>query len=613
MSEVGALEPKASSGVRLLIRFWFEYAHRHKWTYALGAFFLLATTGLGTLIPKLVQWSVESLEAKESVVQWAVALLGAGLATIIVRTLSRTLIFNPGREVEYDLKKNLFDHLLKLPARYYEQELSAGEIINRGTNDAAAVRGLIGYGSLQLLNVSMTLLLTLSQMVWIDLKLTLYCLPPLIIAALILRKIVLIMFSLTRESLSQVGALGDQLLEAYGGASLVQNFGAQKGVQARFDADNLYLLKLIERLQAIFVWGLPVVTVMGQLCIVILLAIGGAAVARGTLSLGALTAMIVYINLLVGCITSLGWLTGAIQRGYLSLVRLYEVLDAPLVTPSNPQQVPQGALEGHHLKVEGLTFCYPTAQKPTLIDLSFELNPGEIVGIFGLTGSGKSTLLDVLSRTYDPPQNVVWINGVDLTQIESREYWRHVTYVQQQAFMFSDRLRDNITLGMQAVEDDLDEQNLNEKRLVDAIEAACLSAEIEHFSHGLDTQVGERGVTLSGGQRQRSALARAFYRTGYQLLLLDDVLSAVDHATELKLIESIYARQPACTTLIVSHRMSVLQRADRILVIDEGRLVAQGTPEELSKQEGIYADAWHAQQVRGLSEGDDLIAKEARA
>jgi len=591
MGQLKEGESRAQSGLRLLFRFWFEYAHRHKWTYALGALCLLATNALGTLIPKLVQWSVEALEGGSAVLQWAVALLGAGLATIVVRTLSRTLIFNPGREVEYDLKKELFDHLLKLPTAYYERELSAGELINRGTNDAAAVRGLIGYGSLQALNVSTTLLLTLSQMLWIDARLTLMCLPPLLIAAFILRKVVLMMFTLTRDSMSQVGALGDQLLESYGGASLVQSFGAQAGALARFDEDNLKLLSLSERLQAIFVWGLPVVTVMGSLCIVILLGVGGQSVARGELSLGALTAMIVYINLLVGCITSLGWLTGAIQRGYLSLVRLYEVLDAPLSEPESPVAVPAAAEAGHALEVRGLTFTHPTAERPALIDVSFELAPGEVVGVFGLTGSGKSTLLDVLSRTYEPESGVVFINGVDVTKVPSRSYWRQLTYVQQQAFMFSESLRDNITLGAEAGE--------GSTRLSEAIEAACLSAEVESFSEGLETQVGERGVTLSGGQRQRSALARAFYREGYQLLLLDDVLSAVDHATELKLIESIYAREPACTTLIVSHRMSVLQRADRVLVIDEGRLVDQGSPEELTRREGVFAEAWRAQRVGG--------------
>ena len=586
MSEA-SVKPLPVRGGRLLVRFWFEYAHKHKATYALGALCLLATNGLSALAPKLVQWSVEALEAEQSALKWAVALLGVGLATIVVRTLSRTLIFNPGREVEYDLKRELFAHLLRLPTSYYERELSAGELINRGTNDAAAVRGLIGYGSLQALNVSMTLVITLSQMTLIDPSLTLMTLGPLLVGALVLRWVVLQMFTIMRSSMEQVGALGDLLLESYGAVSVVQSFGATEGVSARFDRDNQALLELGERMQRLTVWGLPIVSVMGALCVALLLGFGGPRVAQGELSLGALTALIVYVTALVSCITSLGWLTGAIQRGYLSLIRIYEVLDAPLDLPERPAELPESAVEGVAMRVEGLTFTHATASEPTLKNMSFELKPGEVVGVFGLTGSGKSTLLDVLSRTYDPPQGSVWLDGVEATQLHPRDYWSRLAYVQQQAFLFSESLEQNVTLG----------QDRSKEALEQALEAACLTSEVESFPEGVNTKVGERGVTLSGGQRQRTALARAFYRQGYQLLLLDDVLSAVDHATELKLIESIYAREPRCTTLIVSHRMSVLQRADRVLVIDNGELVEEGTPQALASGEGLYAQAWRAQRL----------------
>ncbi len=571
--------------MRLIVRFWLEYAHKHKGTYLLGGLFLLLTNALGALAPKLVQWAIEALEAEQSAWRWAAALIGVGVATIVVRTLSRTLIFNPGRVVEYDLKRDFFGHILRLPRRYFEAQLSAGELINRGTNDAASVRGLIGYGSLQLLNVSTTLLITLSQMLLIDPLLTLYCALPLAAAALVLRWAVLQMFGLTRASLSQVGELGDQLLEVYGAAGLVQSFGAEGGARARFDEQNTTLLRLSERLQTVVVWGLPVVSVMGSLCLVILLGVCGRAVARGELSLGALTALVVYVGQLVSCITSLGWLTGALQRGYISLVRMYEVLDAPADAPAAPQPLPPCAPEGPRLEVRDLTFTHPTGERPALRGVRFEVAPGEVVGVFGLTGSGKSALLDVLSRTYAPPAGAVWLDGVDASAVQPEEYWRRVCYVQQQAFLFSQSVRENITLAA----------HTHEARLAAALDAACLAGEVESFPQGVETRVGERGVTLSGGQRQRAALARAFYREGYQLLLLDDVLSAVDHATEGRLIRAIYAREPRCTTLIVSHRMSVLERADRVLVFDDGALVAQGRPRDLAAGEGLYAQAWRAQ------------------
>jgi len=571
---------------RLLVRFWREYAHKHLGTYLLGALFLLLTNLLSALAPKLVQWGVEALEAEQSAWRWAAALLGVGVGTMVVRTLSRTLIFNPGRVVEYDLKRDFFAHLLRLPRRYFEAQLSAGELINRGTNDAAAVRGLIGYGSLQLLNVTTTLLITVWQMLLIDVALTLYCALPLAAAVVVLRWAVLQMFELTRASLSQVGALSDQLLEVYGAAGLVQSFGAEGGVAARFDAQNEALLALNERLQRVAVWGLPVVSVMGSLCLVALIGAGGQGVARGDLTLGALTALVVYVGQLVGCVTSLGWLTGALQRGYISLGRMYEVLDAPVDTPAGASALlPPCAPEGPRLEVRDLTFTHPTGERPALRGVSFTVAPGEVVGVFGLTGSGKSALLDVLSRTYAPPAGAVWVDGVDVSAVAPEAHWRRVCYVQQQAFLFSLSVRENITLAA----------HTDEARLAAALDAACLAGEVSSFPQGVETRVGERGVTLSGGQRQRAALARAFYREGYQLLLLDDVLSAVDHDTEARLISALYARQPRCTTLIVSHRMSVLERADRVLVLDEGALVAQGTPQELARGEGLYAQAWRAQ------------------
>lgn len=575
----------------LILRFWKDYAQHHKFSYAWGILFLLLTNTLGVLIPKLIQWSIEAFEKEESALYLSVALLGAGVATMFVRTLSRTFIFNPGRTIEYALKKDLFAHLMKLPKAFYEAQMSAGEMINRGSNDTAAVRGLVGFGALQLFNVSMTLTLTLSQMLWLDLWLSLYCIIPLTLASLVLRWAVLKMFHFHRQIMSQNGVFGDRILESYSGVSLIQLFGAQKGIEARFDRENNELLNLNEQVQAISVWALPIVSVIGNLCIVLTLYLGGSRLQEANLTLGALTAFIVYINLLVSSLTSLGWLTGAIQRGYISLNRVYEVLDSDLDRPPILHNLPLCDEKGRSLEVKKLTFTHPTSEVPCLKEISFHVNSGEVLGIFGLTGSGKSTLLDVLSRTYEPESGTIFMDQVDITTLEVNEYWSDLAYVQQSPFLFSQSIQSNITLNDP-------KQKLaeaQEARLNYAIDAACLSSEIASFPSGLDTRVGERGITLSGGQKQRCSLARAFYREHQRLLLLDDVLSAVDHHTEERLIQAIYQREPQCTALIVSHRMSVLQRADRVIVLEEGRLIDQGTPQELILRAGPYAEAWKAQ------------------
>lgn len=577
--------------MKLILRFWREYASEHQWSFALGVLFLLITNGLGVLIPKLIQWAIEAFERGDSALHLAMALLGAGVGTMFVRTLSRTFIFNPGRTIEYSLKRELFAHLLRLPRSFYEEQMTAGEIINRGTNDTASVRGLVGYGSLQLFNVAITLTLTLSQMAWLSFELSLWCIVPLFLASLVLRWAVLKMFTFHHKIMKQNGVLGDRILESYAGVGIVQMYGAQVGIKSRFDQENDELLLLSERVQAIAVWALPIVSVIGSLCVVITLYIGGSKLQAGDMTLGALTAFIVYINLLVSSLTSLGWLTGAIQRGYISLGRVYEVLDAPLGRSEESETLPSCDDLGRGLSVRNLSFSHPGSESQSLRNLSFEVSPGEVLGIFGLTGSGKSTLLDVLSRTYEPPNDTVFMDEVDITSLNINHYWREVGYVQQSPYLFSQTIRENIMLA--ALSDEPTE--VEEARLSLAVEAACLSSEIESFPKGLETKVGERGITLSGGQKQRTSLARAFYRDDLRLLMLDDVMSAVDHNTETRLIQAIYEREPSCTTLIVSHRMSVLQEADRVIVLEDGALVDQGTPEELLSRGGSYAEAWAAQ------------------
>lgn len=575
----------------LIIRFWKEYANDHKVSYSLGILFLLLTNTLGVLIPKLIQWAIEAFERGDSAVHLSVALLGAGLGTMIVRTFSRTFIFNPGRTIEYTLKRDLFKHLLHLPKAFYESEMSAGEIINRGTNDTAAVRGLVGFGALQLFNVSMTLTMTLSQMLWLDMTLSLYCVVPLVFASLVLRWAVLKMFYFHRQIMSQTGVLGDRVLESYSGVGLIQLFGASHGIKQRFDMENEELLSLSEQVQTIAVWALPIVSVIGNLCVVITLYFGGIRLQMGELSLGALTAFIVYINLLVSSLTSLGWLTGAIQRGYISLGRVYEIIDSALDRPTPSASLPACQSQGRGLRVNQLSFTHPINETYTLKSISFDVRPGEVLGIFGLTGAGKSTLLDVLSRTYDPPANTVFMDGIDITTLPVDQYWQEIGYVQQTPFLFSQSIQENILLAEHS--DIL--PSVQRQRLETAIKAACLESEISGFSDGLNTQVGERGITLSGGQKQRTSLARAFYRNDLRLLMLDDVLSAVDHNTEEQLIQAIYSREPHCTTLIVSHRMSVLQKADRVIVLEQGQLSDQGSPQELLKKNDAYAQAWRAQ------------------
>lgn len=589
--------------VSRLYRFWREYARRYRWHYALGILFLVATNGLTVAIPGFVEQGIDDLEqgrGASSAAMWGLAILAAGVAIIVVRTLSRTLFFNPGRTVQFRMKNALFDRLLEQSQVFFDR-MRPGEIISRGTADTDGVRVLIGFASLQLFNVVLTLLFTLGAMFISNWEVALYCGLPLVAAALVLRVAVRAMWDYIIAVQEQIASLSTNILETYNGAAVVQAFCAEEGAKARFSEQNDELLRLNLKLAAVQAWLLPVVSVVGNLCLVALLWVGGGLVTNDKMTVGELAAFVVYINILVTALTSFGWFINAVQRGFASLGRVYDVIDAD--NPRPPGELPMPADEdgGYAVSVRGLDFRYPASgdegdSDKVLEGVSFEAAPGEIVGVFGLTGSGKSTLLNVIGRVYDPPPGTVFVGGTDVRDIRVRDYWDQVAYVPQGAFLFSTSVRDNIALGERGDE-------IDDARVLEAAEDAALAEELDSLVDGIDTKVGERGITLSGGQRQRTALARAFYRDG-KLMLLDDCMSAVDHATEKRLIDAIYKRAEGATTFIVSHRISVLKRADKVIVLDEGRLVATGVHDELAELEGPYRRAWRLQQAEEREQSD---------
>lgn len=582
-----------------LVRFWLEYAHRYRWVYLVGLICLVATNALTVAIPDFVRRAIDGLAEGRPVddaIVWCLAILAAGVAVIIVRTLSRTLFFNPGRTIEFRVKNTLFDRLLVLPRIYFDAE-KPGDLISRGTNDTNSVRSLAGFAMLQLLNVVLQLVLTVGRMLTMDVTLTLMCVLPLVAAAFILRYAITEMFRLVVEMQSQLGVLSNRILESFNGVNVLQAYNAVPGVRARFEDANDRLLDIGLGLTRIRSFMMPLVMVTGNLCLVVLLYVGGGRVIEGTLTLGELTAFSVYINILAMSLTFSGFAVNALQRGIAGLDRVYDVIEAEVERPDASAEVPQVGVGGHALEIRGLAHHWPDAKEPALADVSFDVRAGETLGIFGETGSGKTTLLNLLARVYEPPEGSVRLDGVDVRALPIRDYWQDVAYVPQEPHLFSQSIRENIAISTPA--DDVDPAAVDS-----AVVDAALAPDLEALPEGLETRVGERGITLSGGQRQRVSLARAFYRD-FQLLLLDDVMSAVDHATEKHLIDSVYRRNRGCTTVIVSHRISVLSRADRIIVLDEGRLVESGTHEQLLTGTGPYAHAWKLQQAAEALEAAD--------
>lgn len=578
------------------------FAWRYAPIYAVGLLLLVATNWLTVEIPRLQKEVFDELAGGRSALvvhahaRW-IAVCAA--AVIFVRTGSRILFFNPGRTIEFRLRNQMLSRLLAMSPAWFRGQ-SLGDLMARASDDATFVRALVGFSVIMVLNILLAASLAAVQMLRTDAWLTLYCAVPLVLAVLLLRGGVRWAMGMMRQSTVALGELSGTVLETYKGIAVVQGAVAEDAFLQRFDRANEKYTQLNLRQSAVRTFLMPVVAVVGNLCIFLLLFIGGRHVIQGQMTVGDLAAYASYIGVLVGALASSGWVIGVLQRGAVSLRRVWDIASLASDLPQGdlPLPVRQGGL---HLQVRGLTWQHPDAvqgpegQAPVLRDLNFEVLPGQVLGVCGPVGSGKSTLVALLGRLVAAPVGTIALDGVELLEIRERDFRQAVAVVPQEPVLFSRSIRENIAF-VDAV-DQIDEQ-----RVQLAAQKAQLDGEIARMPAGLETVIGEKGLTLSGGQRQRLQIARALYR-GFRLLVLDDVLSAVDHDTEERLLEVLRAQVLGSGTsaVIASHRLSALARADQILVLADpagpqrGTVAERGTHAELLALNGIYAGLWAAQ------------------
>ncbi|MCP4809053.1 MAG: ABC transporter ATP-binding protein [Proteobacteria bacterium] len=574
--------------MKLLARFGRRYALPYLPWYAGGFVFLALTNWLAVQIPVHMAAAIDAMGLDPDAVRHEALLIALmGLAVIAVRTGSRVLFFTPGRLVEFHLKNDLFAQLTKLQPAVYAR-LETGDIVSRASNDVAFLRALVGFGTLQICNVTLALLLTGGEMVSLSPTLTLYVTAPILVGMLILQVGIFNMHSLVRTAQVQLADLSDHVLSSLQGIGTIQGFTAEDAFIQRMDDRNRAYMDTNVKLSIIRSLIFPLLAMAGGIGLWALLEYGGPMAVRGEVSVGELVAFITFIAYLLWPLMSLGWLVSVFQRGLISLERIDELMYATPDRPDLPHPVTPG-VGAPGLAIRGLTYRYgEDDEEPALKDLDLDIEAGTVVGIYGQTGSGKSTLLRLLMRTRNPPEGTIEVDGVDLRKLDLDAWRRKLAVASQVPFLFSDSIRDNIAMG-------------GSDPVEPSVELAALSGDVEHLPDALDTIVGERGIMLSGGQRQRTALARALYRD-YDVLVLDDVLSAVDQKTEQRLIDSL--EQVATsergdrgrpTTLLVSHRMSVLARADKVVVLADGRKVDEGPHLELIERPGPYRDAWLAQ------------------
>lgn len=577
-----------------------DYIQRHKWSYISGSLCLWLTNYLTVSIPGLIGSAIDALRADQLLAVGRNAGLIAcfGAAIIVVRTLSRVLIFNPARDIEYRLRQDIFSRLMEQQPSFYASR-KAGDLMSRATNDLRLVRAMAGFGGLQIFNVVFAVSLTGWKMLQLSPRLSLLSLIPILVATISVHLGISRFFGLMKKNQVELAEIGDHILGSLRGIATLQGFAAEEVFIKRLDEKNIAWFRTGMKLSLLRALVVPLLGLGAGVAVYVILSVGGGMVLDGALTVGDVAAFTALLAAIVSPLRSMGWMLAVVQQGQVGLERIFEILDAPVEKPEGLKSLQPTAGRGPAISIKNLTFAYPgkveksvanperEPNDPVLKDVSVEIPAGASVGVCGRTGSGKSTLVQVLARLYNPPPGTIFIDGVDLTQIDLASWRERLSVVPQRPFLFSETIEENVALS--------DHPDLDRARR--AVKTAELEADLAALPKGIHTLVGERGVILSGGQRQRVALARGFYRRG-DLIVLDDVLSAVDHGTEHRLLDALAGlgrdeRKP--TIIITSHRLSAIRNADLILVFDGGRLVDKGTHEELLSRSGMYGETWQLQ------------------
>ena len=554
-----------------------------------GALALLVVNLLGTTLPLLVQRTVNSLKPGFSLgdllhqALW-IALLASAMAG--VRLWSRVLVFGAGRQVEILLRQRIFDHLLKQEPGWV-QTAGSGEVISRSTSDVENVRRLLGFAVLSLANTALAYAFTLPAMLAID--------PWLSLAAIILYPLMLVvvgasggrMMSQQRQQQQNLAQLSDLIQEDLSGISAIKIYGQEPTEVGAFASlSKRYrdaAIALARTRSTLF----PLLEGISSLSLLVLLALGSGQLERGSLTLGGLIALILYIERLVFPTALLGFTLSSFQTGQVSLERVEDLLsrEASIQDPIRADELQENST-GASIEARDLCVRYPGASKNSLNKLSFCIKPGELVAVVGPVGSGKTTLARALGRMLEVPSSQLFINGQDITCLKLADLRKQIAMVPQEGYLFSATLAENLCYG---------DPNAEILQLERVVQQAQLKADVESFPDRYQTLVGERGITLSGGQRQRSSLARALL-VDAPLLVLDDALASVDNRTAAAILQSLTIDLHR-TVLFISHQLSAAAACDRVLVIVDGQLVQEGTHRELVGQEGTYRRLWEREKA----------------
>ena len=579
-----------------------KYLYKYKFHLILGVLFIIISNGFQIIPAQLVRHAIdyvlentklyrsyEGLASQDTLYNEIIIsiLIFAGLILLmsllrgLFLYLVRQTIIVMSRLIEYDLKNEIYEHYQSLPISFYRRN-NTGDLMNRISEDVSRIRMYLGPSIMYGLNLIILFVILIPYMLSINVELTLYALAPLPILSISIYYVNNIINKRSEEIQVSQSGLSTFAQEAFSGIRVLKSFVREDASIKDFENESNEYKSRSLRLTKVQAMFFPLIMALIGLSTILTVYVGGKEVINGSLSFGNIAEFIIYVNLLTWPVTSLGWISSIIQRAAASQKRVNEFLltKNDIVSTNNLDAELKGTIE-----FKDVSFVYTDSGIKALDNINFSINPGENLAIIGTTGSGKSTIASLISRMYDTTSGIVKIDGRDIKEYNLSSLRGQIGYVPQDVFLFSETIYNNIAFG---------KDDLQEDQVFQSAKDADLYDNVIDFPEGFNTRVGERGITLSGGQKQRVSMARAIVRNP-KILMLDDSLSAVDTKTENSILNSLKRIMDGRTTVIISHRVSSAKLADKIIVLDDGKIVEQGTNESLLAKNGIYKELYEKQ------------------
>ncbi|SFA59275.1 ATP-binding cassette, subfamily B [Pedobacter suwonensis] len=579
-----------------------KYFLKYKWWIIPGSIFVVISNIFGVVPAQVIGYAVDLISEniqlfnlfagfdRQAIIYniFSSNLLFFGLLVIALYLLRglflffmRQTIILMSRHIEFDMKNDIYQHYQELSLGFYRRN-NTGDLMNRATEDVNRVRMYVGPAIMYTINTFVLSVLIIWSMFDVNSKLAIYCLLPLPFLVVIIYYVNTLIFKKSGKIQERLSDLSSFVQERFSGIRIIKSYVREDYTRNMFEIQSNDYKKDSMSLVKVSALFYPTMLLLIGLSTILTIYIGGIQVMNGSITAGNIAEFIIYINQLTFPVTMLGWVTSLIQRAAASQKRINEFLDIPSDIQSN--ETAEIELKGN-IRFDNVSFTYPDTGIEALKNVSFEVNAGEFVAIIGKTGSGKSTLANLMMRMYDVENGAINIDKKNIKTLNLKDYRGQVGFVPQEVFLFSDTIKNNIAFGLDAVTDE---------EVHTAAKNASVYTNIIDFEEKFETMLGERGITLSGGQKQRVSIARALIKSP-KILIFDDCLSAVDTKTEEEILQNLGKIMAGKTSILIAHRISTIKNADKILVLDNGKIIEQGTHNELLSLNGSYKELYNNQ------------------